>query len=326
MSWIKDNSFVAALSGITVVATGALVFFGSHSSGNYQASLDEYIANSAKVAEAEKLSIYPSADLAQAKKKALNDYRSDLTKLQSNFSSYRPESLKKLSGQEFIDNLKAADTKVREAFKASKTTVPDAFFLGFEAYKGGALAKEGATGILDYQLGAASELFTSLATAAPTELKNVYRSPLVEEGGGTFDPKDSIYRPLSFEVTFTGVERSVREFITALGASDTYYYSIRSIRINNARDKGPGPEDAKFETAKPAAGAPGSDPFGGGAFVIPGEAAPATPAPAAPAAAAKPAAPDSGRILQKVLGDEELTVFLRIDVLQFLPTKELPKP
>lgn len=322
MSWIKDNPFVAALGGITVVATGALVFLGSHSSGSYQTSLDAYTADSLKVAEAEKLAIYPSPEHARAKSKALSDYRSDLSKLQSNFDSYRPESLKKLSGQEFIDNLKAADTKVREAFKTSKTTVPDAFFLGFEAYKGGAPAKAGAAGILDYQLGAASELFTALSKAAPTELKNVYRSPLVEEDGGTFDPKDSVYRPLSFEVTFTGTERSVREFITALGASDAYFYSIRSIRINNARDKGPGPEDAKFETAKPAAGAPGSDPFGGGAFVIPGEAASATPAPAA----AKPAAPDSGRILQKVLGDEELTVFLRVDVLQFLPTKELPKP
>ena len=55
-----------------------------------------------------------------------------------------------------------------------------------------------------------------------------------------------------------------------------------------------------------------------------------TPAPAtAPAAPATPAAPaatkvDSSRILQPVLGDEELQVFLRIDVMQFLPVKELP--
>jgi hypothetical protein len=44
--------------------------------------------------------------------------------------------------------------------------------------------------------------------------------------------------------------------------------------------------------------------------------------PAAPAATSKPAA--SGRILNQILGDEEIQVFLRIDVLQFLPAKELP--
>jgi hypothetical protein len=322
MSWIKDNPFVVALSGITVAATGALVFFGSHSAGNYQTHLDEYLADATKVAEAEKLSIYPNAENKRAKFKALSDYRSDLGKLESNFASYRPESLKKLSGQEFIGNLKAADTKTREAFKSSKVVVPDAFFLGFEAYKTGTLAKEGATGILDYQLGAASELFLALAKAAPTELKNVYRAPLVEETGGVFDPKDSIFRPLPMEVTFTGTERSVREFITALEGSDSYYYCIRTIRINNAKDKGPSPADAKFEAAKPTGGAAGSDPFGGGGFVIPGE----TPAPAAAAKPAAAAAADSGRILQQVLGTEELSVFIRLDVLQFLPTKDLPKP
>ena len=137
MSWIKDNPFVAALSGITVVATGALVFFGSHSSGTYQEHLDAYTADAAKVAEAEKLSIYPSSANSSAKRKALSDYRSDLNKLQSNFDSYRPESLKKLTGQEFIGSLKEADKKAREAFAESKTTVPDAFFLGFEEQHAG---------------------------------------------------------------------------------------------------------------------------------------------------------------------------------------------
>jgi hypothetical protein len=64
-------------------------------------------------------------------------------------------------------------------------------------------------------------------------------------------------------------------------------------------------------------------------------AAPATaPAPAPAPVAAPVAAPaavlaaghaDSGRILQQVLGKEELQVFLRIDVLQFLPVKALPE-
>lgn len=324
MSWIKDNPFVAALSGITVVATGALVYFGSHSSGNYQEHLDNYTADSAKVIEAEKLSIYPNPANSRGKSKALTDYRSDLTKLQGNFAPYRPEALKKLSAQDFTGNLKAADAKVREAFTASKTTLPDAFFLGFEAYKSG-LAKEGATGILDYQLSATTDLFLALAKAAPSELKNVYRKELTEESGGTFDAKDGVYRPLSMEVTFTGTERSVREFLTAIEGSDTYYYTVRAIRINNAKDKGPSQADAKFETAKPAGGA--ADPFGGGGFVIPGETAPA---PAGGAAAPKPAAaaaaPETGRILQQVLGLEEVSVFIRLDVLQFLPTKELPKP
>lgn len=322
MSWIKDNPFVVALGGITALATGALVFFGSHSSGKYQEHLDDYTADASKVVEAEKLSIYPNPTNSRGKSKALSEYRSDLTKLQGTFAPYRPDAFKKLNGQEFTSNLKAADAKVRDAFAASKTTLPDAFFLGFETYKGGALAKEGATGILDFQLGATTELFLALAKAAPTQFVNVYRSALTEETGGTFDSKDSVYRPLSMEVTFVGTERSLREFVTALGSSDSYFYSIRTLRCNNSNPKGPGPADAKFESVKSPGGA--ADPFGSGAVVLPGESAPAPAGPKAKPASA--AVADSGRILQQVLGSEEISVFIRLDVLQFLPTSELPKP
>lgn len=336
MSWIKDNPFVATLGGITVVVAGALVFVGSHASSTYQTHLDSYTENGGTVTDAARGPLYPDAENSRGKRKALVDYRESLLKLQESFESYRPAELKKLSGQDFTDNLKAADAKVREAFTASKTILPEAFFLGFEGYKGGALAKEGATGVMDYQLGAATNLFLALAKAAPTELKNVYRKELVEETGGTYTPDSRVYRPLPMEITFTGTESSVRNFLTSLASSDTYYYSIHSIRINNSRDTGPSPADAKFETPKPAAGSPGTDPFGGGGFVIPGDPAPAPATPpagtppaggaAAPAAPAAPVTADTGRILQQVLGMEEVSVFIRLDVCQFLPVKELPKP
>jgi hypothetical protein len=52
---------------------------------------------------------------------------------------------------------------------------------------------------------------------------------------------------------------------------------------------------------------------------------PAGTPPAAPEVKVEEAAPsDSSRILSQVLGDEELQVFLRIDLMQFLPVKDLP--
>jgi len=45
----------------------------------------------------------------------------------------------------------------------------------------------------------------------------------------------------------------------------------------------------------------------------------------APVAAAPAAAPvDTSRILSQVLGNEELQVFIRLDLLLFLAPKELP--
>lgn len=100
--------------------------------------------------------------------------------------------------------------------------------------------------------------------------------------------------------------------------------------------------------AKPATPAPAPAPGAGTPPAKPATPAPApapaTPAAPAPAPAPKPAgtpgpagtsgapgapAPaggkaDSSRILQQVLGDEEIQVFIRLDVMRFLPTRELP--
>lgn len=320
MSWIKENPFVAVLGGITVVGAGALLFVGSHFSGKYQEAKDRYDTDAADVQKAEKLALYPNAANRDGKRKALNQYRSSLEKLQESFGPYRPADLPKVSPQDFTNQIKESDAKIRDAFKASGAKIPEGFFVGFENYRS-ALAPENATGILGYQLGAITELFLALGKAAPTELKNVYRPVLEEERGGVFEAKDVVSRPLPIEVTFRGNEKSVREFISALATSEKHYYVIHSIRVANDKLVGPGPADAKFpEVPKPAA-----SPFEGGGFTLPGadSAAPAGEA-AAPASEA-PAAADNSRILQQVLGNEEVTVFLRLDVLQFLPTKELPK-
>jgi len=89
--------------------------------------------------------------------------------------------------------------------------------------------------------------------------------------------------------------------------------------------------------AKPAATPAPVKPAVPGAVRPPAAAVPRTPAvpvrpvvvapPRAPAVVAKPAAAavDSSRILNRVLGNEELEVFLHIDVLEFLPVKALPE-
>ena len=164
-----------------------------------------------------------------------------------------------------------------------------------------------------------------------------------------------------YEIVFKGSEASVRDFINKLGEKKSYYCVIRSIRINNERETPPKISDAKFEKAPDAAAAAG--PFG--AFfdeapappvpapapapaVVPpaGVPAPVVPAPdgAPPVVAPQPeGAPvaveppvpqkpiaagttDTTRILYQVLGHEELQVFIRFDVLLFLPKEAPAKP
>jgi hypothetical protein len=175
----------------------------------------------------------------------------------------------------------------------------------------------------------------ALSKSGATELKNLHRPLLPEEEGRAFKPGDSdVARALPLEITFQGPEKAVRAFISSVVKPESQYVVIRSLRVTNAKKDPPRAADAKFEkpAAKPAAAA--VDVFGGG-FVLPGEepakpdapkpADDATPAPAPePAPAPAPAPADSSRILAQVSGNEEVQVFLRLDIMQFLPAKKLP--
>lgn len=329
MSWIQENKFTAMLGGATLVGAGVLFALGMSFRSKYGTAMEEHTTASGEVAEFEGVVPYPNDANKAAKAKALKDYREQVGGLQKAFDKFRPKEIKNASPQGFTDQAKAATDEVTAAFTKAGTKLPDGFFLGFEAYSG-PLPKEGATGLLNFQLLAVKDLMLDLAKAAPSQLINVHRPKFPEEEDKQWEPgATDAARAFPLEITFKGTEKSAREFISALAKSPTHFYTVRSMRLKNEKDKAPSTTDSKFETTTPG-GRAAANPFPGGGFVLPsdepvapaGGAAPgaAAAAPAAPAAA-KPA--ETGRVLNQVLGSEELQVFLRIDVLQFLPIKPI---
>ncbi len=331
MTWIKDNKFLVALIGTTLVGMILLYIVGSKGISSYEQAKEEFDTAASEASSFERLALYPRAENRDGKSKALEDYRKSIEALQAAFEPFRTAETPNISPQEFTNRLKAVNDEILAAFADSGTTVPDAFFAGFEDYKT-TLARGNATGMLEFQLRAIKDLMLALANSGASGLKNFHRPPLPEEQGKPFQPQPAdIARPLPLEITFTGPEQSVREFLSAINKLEGRFVVIRSLRIANSKKEPPRAADAKFESPTAAAAAPAApaaaDIFGG-AFVLPADDAPAAadaekaPGEAAPPPAPKPA--DSSRILAQVLGDEELQVFLRLDILQFLPAKPLP--
>lgn len=327
MSWIKDNKFVVGLTGGTLAGVALLYVAGAKGQSDYAAASEQYQSAQTEVANCAKTNPYPSADNRDAKKKALEDYRKDLTSLQSAFDSYRSGELKNLTPEEFANRLKSANKEIREALSASNTKVPDAFYCGFETYQS-KLANGKVTGVLNYQLEGVKSILQALAKAGVSQLTNVHRPLLAEESGGeAYQPKPGdVAQALPLELAFVGPEKSVREFLSSLNRLDGRFVVVRTIRITSTKADAPKVADAKFQTAsvKDAGGAKADDAFGGG-FVLPDDDSEKKPAneakkPAKPAA--KPA--ESGRVLSQVLGLEEVQVFVRLDMLRFLPAQKLP--
>lgn len=329
MSWIKDNKFVVALGGGTLIAAVLLYFAGSKGAEKYDTAKADFDTAAADAATYEKGALYPSDDNLQGKTKALNEYRTALEALQADFEKFRPKEIKNVSPQEFTTRLKAVNAEVAAAFAASGTAgkapkLPELFFCGFEDYRTD-LARSEATGLLDYQLHGVRNILLALAKSDISELKNLHRPPLSEESGTDFKPKDTdVARPMPLELTFSGPEKAVRNFLSAVVKPEDQYVVIRTIRITNAKKEAPKATDAKFDRPAAAKPAAASSIFGGGDFVFPEDDAKEGDKKPEEAPKPKPAPADSSRILAQVLGSEEIQVFVRLDLMQFLPAKQLP--
>lgn len=321
MSWIKENKFIASLGGGTLLGAIVLLFVASQGSKKYETAKETFDSAYDEASRFEKLALYPKAPNRDAKTTALELYKKSVDNLQTAFEPFRPKDIKNITPQEFTTGLLDANAEVRKAFETSNVTLPEAFFLGFERYKT-SLATANNTGILGYQLNSVKTLMLLLANAKPHSLLNLYRPALPEEQNQAYTPAaNSAARAFPLEITFVGTEKSVREFWSSISKQDKQFIVVRSFRLSNVKKDPPRAADAKFETAPVTGGASALDPAAGGAFVIPGEAIPAV-----GVAAAAPAtpAPSSNRTLYQVLGNEEIQVFLRLDLFQFLPAKKLP--
>ncbi|MBC8128054.1 MAG: hypothetical protein H8M99_13015 [Gloeobacteraceae cyanobacterium ES-bin-144] len=320
MSWIKDNKFMVALGGGTLVGAALLYYMGAEQITAYDQAKADFDAAQGEAARYEKTALYPKAENEAGKRKALAEYRQATESIQSAFNAYRSKDLTNVSPQDFTNSVKSANEEIVKAAAASGTKLPEAFFCGFESYKS-ALARGNSTGILSYELDGIKTLMLELTKSGATELKNLYRQPLIEEEGQVYNALGpDVARKMPLEITFSGKEDSMRKFLSSISKKTDQYFVIRSIAVHNQKKEAPKVSDAKFD--KPAASTtPSNDLFGGG-FVLPGE------TPATPAAENKEAAPpptaDSSRILSQVLGNEEIQVFLRLDYMQFLPAKKLP--
>lgn len=304
MSWIKNHKFSLALGSSTLAAATALLFVAINAGSKHDQAKANFDAAVEEARSFEGQTLYPRQENRDGKQKTLDDYRKSLESLQEAFEKFRPGEIKNISPQEFTSRLKSTNEELRQAFGTSGTRLPESFFCGFESYKD-TLARGNATGVLDYQLTGVRAVLMALAAAGPKELKNLHRPPLEEENGVQFKASDGqIARAMPLEITFRANEKSLRAFFTSLSKLEKHYAVVRSIRVTNTKKEPPRASDAKFDA--PIAQAPANE----GA--------------AADDASGDQASSTKQRILSQVLGMEEVQVFVRLDLMQFLPAAKLP--
>ncbi|NNC88971.1 MAG: hypothetical protein HKN82_10985 [Akkermansiaceae bacterium] len=332
MDWIKENKAVAGLGIVTLLVAGGLYFLGSSWASKQEEALLAFEDNRNQLQRLESQAPYPDKAHLDETRKKVTEYRGRVEGLQKSLLTFRPKSFEKIPPADFSNRLNDANGKVKALYTERGIEFPDDWQLGFESYTGAPPEAE-ATAFLNYELEAMVWLYTQLAQAGPAALLNVVRQPLpVEEGKPMDGGKDAApYFSLPIELTFRGREAAVRRFIAGLVDSDAYFFTIRSIRIQNDKfESVPEKDDVEFKEA------PAASPFGGAFdnFVVPDDLAPVpeegAPAEgeAAPAEEAVPPPPEEEaggeRVLGQVLGAEQLNVHLELELLLFRGNVNLP--
>ncbi|MGC6426802.1 MAG: Amuc_1100 family pilus-like protein [Akkermansiaceae bacterium] len=340
MNWFKENKFLGGLLIVTLVIAGFLIFLGMKTSASADEELAAAEAHKAATLDAKKLNPYPTADNVDAKRENVKAMIAQAEETQRKFLAYRPESLENVTVSTFADRLKNADANIRALFTEKNVGISEKAYLGFEDYKGKAPI-ESATGILAYQLRAIEWLFNELGNSGIVEVTNFRRDQLAEEKevvaestsnrrrrgssrgsrGSAAKKKSSLVsvaKKLPVSLTFKGSEQSVRKALEGIANSDQFFFETRAFRIKNPA---PVPTASGITVRKPAAEeeAAAADDDNGGFGVIEGDDDPVEEAPEAEAFAAP-----SVKILHRVAGGEDVSVFLKLDLLLFSDDPTFP--
>ncbi|MEJ6728328.1 MAG: Amuc_1100 family pilus-like protein [Akkermansiaceae bacterium] len=331
MNWFKENKFLGGLLVVTALIAGLLIFLGLKTADSRDAVAEERNAQKENLNKMKSKPLFPTIDSVAEKKANLQAVIAKAETMQAQFNTFRPESLENITVSTFSDRLKKSDASIRAAFGENDIRIPDEAYLGFEKYKA-VLPKDDATGILAYELSAIDWLFTQLADAKISKVVNFKREVLPPENGESWDGKTTtrggrsgrnrrgsrgksasaastvpVAKRLPMELTIAGPADSIRQALQAIANSDEFFFETRLFRYKNTASV-PSSQGIKRGTVEEV---PADD--GGFGEVIEED---------APADAAEPAF--STQILQRVAGGNDVTVFIRLDLLLFDESIKFP--
>ncbi len=333
MSWFKENKFLGVLLIITSICAICLTFLGFKQKAKKEELLSQIESEKASISKMSGMDPYPSPENVIEKRRNLKKVVNKATQAQEAIIAFAPLVIENISVNAFTELFDKTEASIKELYQ-DKVSVPEAFHLGFERYKGEP-PLESATGILAYQMGAFDWLFREIESAGISEISNFVRTELAPERGEDWSGPEltrqqkknarrankgnrrgnssvEIAHKLPFEITFSGREESVRQVLSSIANSDQYYFVTRALRISNP---GKAPSNQALSFAKPRSFDDEIEEASGLFDEV---------ETVEEASEEEEEIVQGSRILQRVAGGENLKVYLHVDLLLF--NKELKFP
>lgn len=302
MNWFRENRFLGMFAIVVGVCTlGALLFLWSAKSSWDEADA-RFTNTSNELRRLEGLAPYPSAENLRKMKAHTENYSAALAKLKEELK-LRVVPVPELKPNEFQSRLRVAMNAVADKARASKTRLPEKFFLGFDEFAS-ALPNETAAPLLGQELVQVEWLLNTMLDAHVEAITAFRRNPKSDESGPaplpTATPSVAPKAPGAaatpakllernvVEATFLSTPGAARRAINQIAGANQLFCIIRVLHVRNEKDKGP-PREAAAETAT------------------------AVPTPV-PATGAKPT---PATALNFIVGNEKVETTARIEIVRF---------
>jgi hypothetical protein len=327
MSWYQENKFAATLLGVTTVVSAVLVYLGASAYSVADAAKQKEQSAINRINALQAAKPYPSKENEEMLADGLALFAADTKKFQDTMLTFRPDEMRKLSANQFRGEVSRYINKLIRYYNSKGIKLPDdgKSYFGMELYEK-KMASDDATRYLEYNRKALDWLFTTLADSGIDTLNNVYRAPIAETLGKAPEPVarsrkksvglTSVYDGLPIEITFTCTEASLQKFITDITLGKEYFFAVNYLKIRN--------EEQDPVTISKATFAPIATPPEEGAEPVPDQGAVFDLEEGFNLGGEFEQ--EDKEIIKQVIGDEKITVFMRLELVLFKEASSIPIP
>lgn len=357
MDWIRKHKTLAAIivamvvGGLGLGAVLVMSYFG------YAGSMEQFTQEAGKVATIKGAKLFPSQQHVDEREAAVSEYEAEVGKLGTVLLTLQ-QPVKPLSDTAFQAGLKDVIAQTRSKAEAKKTVLPKEFSLGFEKYNTSLPRSAEAAAQLGDYLNAAAAVADLLIDSGAKSIDQFERTPLIVESDAPppAAPKPEPKKPVPSAASKRNQKSAAkagpppkeiakiveRRTVTARLTTDqgalqkimnvlasptkmVHFTVVRLLRVDNKAQEGPIRGSLPKLNAGPPPGVEGD----------PTQPSPDAGAATPPAAdVAKPVVaqpPPKNRVIeptrpanqdaQAVFGEEDLQVYLEIDLVRFLEPK-----